>query len=1247
MDKPAAFNVLSWNCRGIRGNSPEFLAYLSLSTRNIDVICLQETLLYKDTKLEIPGYTCYCKNRPEAKTGGGLAIAVSNRIKHHSYRDEGNNPEAQSVVIELAFRLVVTNIYVKPYHAASQLTPLLNTNFSNLLSDHPNSITVGDFNSHNVNWGCRTSSTWGKKLEEILDSNNLRNLNTFYPTHLDGNGSSSNIDLVIAPEPFADSCNCTITNNYLGSDHAVILTSVNIEPAVTPHTQNRFNLSKVDWRRYGEVASYFILDCEVNTSAEDLANRMVAGLSDAAKLCIPVIRPSSRSRNKSVPWWNTNCTEAVNRKKQALLRFQNSGKQNAHLLMYKRECTRCRRVLRNSKLLHWREFVAELDHRRDSKVFWTKVAAINGHKRVFQNIIINDDKEGTITDDFTIANCFVKQFFNKRNGRERLTPNDDNYPLVLTPLPHACESLNMPFRYYELTTALNSCKTSATGQDNISYEMMKSLSEPATIHLLNMFNVIWSQGIWPSAWKTAIVKPILKPGKKPDKLVSYRPIALNSQVGKVYERLINNRLSWYLVVNNIIPTYQTGFQKGLGTQYNLLTLTTSIVRGFSQHKHTGAIFVDLTAAFDNVDHDILIHKLAVIGLKDNIFETIKSFLTNRKYRVSVNSVVSDEIVSALGVPQGSVLSPILFIILLFNLLSSVTGIEFSMYADDLVFWFADREVEVIERALNEELKHVCNFFESHGLTISISKTKAMLFSRTPRKKLPALTVGLKGVNVEVVDSCKFLGVILDQRLSYDKHVGECVGKFRNVKNLLRKVGSYGWGANQSSRMAIYNSLALPYLDYANVWAGSLTKCMSDKLSKAQTDCLKVACRCLPSTNNRNVMIVANQMPLDIRVGRNWAIFAINNVHRVGVKTIFFGDSHDRDTKLVSLANIYLAKLPDTVQHSAPERDPFWTLDLPKVDTTLARTLKGVESELIQRALSLEHMSKFSDADVRIYTDGSKRNGEVASAFYILNNSYCERRVFKAPHSVYTAELQALVDAAKWTLRRLRERAESTSDFKVAIFTDSLSAATALARIYNHADNFLIRLFHVINTNIVALSGEITVIWIKAHCGLGGNEIVDKIAKGITKPHKITTSAMPLTQSDIHCKIRGLAIREWEKLYLSEAAYDKIKLFIPHPRDVANRPTDSLLRTKQYNRIVTGTTVSYPYDNILKRKQICQCGSTIDSVHIFTCEILAADLQPLKQACREAKVIFSPANIVASENLLAILVNVLNDKGWEI
>ena len=344
---------------------------------------------------------------------------------------------------------------------------------------------------------------------------------------------------------------------------------------------------------------------------------------------------------------------------------------------------------------------------------------------------------------------------------------------------------------------------------------MKEAAPVIVYSLTSIINNSVVTGKVPKQWKQARVTPVHKGGDKTI-MNNYRPISALP----VIERVVHNQLTYHLESNALLPPQQSGFRHGFSTMSLLLNITTSWMRAIDDGCYVGAVFLDLRKAFDTVDHEILLSKLAEIGMKGSSLRWFRSYLTDRMQFVRFkNSLSATERITC-GVPQGSILGPLLFSIYVRDLPKQARFCETSQFADDTSIYTASTFIPEIEHRLNSDLVEVSSWLRKQRLHLNAIKCYVVLFgSRPALSQSPGLRVTLDGNDLLQIQKVKYLGVVFDSHLLWNDHVEGLRSKTSQIVKMLRRLHQF---VPPKAIQKLYSSLVLPVLDYCDVvWDGCL------------------------------------------------------------------------------------------------------------------------------------------------------------------------------------------------------------------------------------------------------------------------------------------------------------------------------------------------------------------------------------------------------------------------------------------
>ena len=360
----------------------------------------------------------------------------------------------------------------------------------------------------------------------------------------------------------------------------------------------------------------------------------------------------------------------------------------------------------------------------------------------------------------------------------------------------------------------------STGTDEIGPRLLKMAGPFIADSLTYICNLSIKTGAFPMKWKEAKVKPLHK-GGSPKDLNNFRPISILPVLSKLFEKHAFESLMNYLEKYKLLYNTQSGFRPNHSCETALIHMVEKWLKALDKGELVGVLLVDFRKAFDLVDHSILLSKMELYKLNQNSIKFFKSYLSNRQQSVFLNNTQSNHAAVKHGVPQGSILGPLLFLLFI-NDLPLHTHIMTDLYADDATLYEATKSKEQIERKLQSAICDLSVWCKQNGMLINTDKTKAMLIT-TPQKRCRIddnLQITLNGIQLSNVLNEKVLGVQIDNNLSWREHISKIVKKMSTNIWLLSKIKNY---LSINHRITYYRSYVQPHLDYANIVWGGTTK----------------------------------------------------------------------------------------------------------------------------------------------------------------------------------------------------------------------------------------------------------------------------------------------------------------------------------------------------------------------------------------------------------------------------------------
>ena len=394
-----------------------------------------------------------------------------------------------------------------------------------------------------------------------------------------------------------------------------------------------------------------------------------------------------------------------------------------------------------------------------------------------------------------------------------------------------------PTEHFEVLDTINNCiNNKACGPNSIPTTIMHLVKHVIANPLADIINLSFTTGIYIDKLKISKIVPIFK--EKGNKLIceNYRPISLLSNINKIFEKIMHKRLYHFLEIQGAIYKHQFGFRKYHSTTHALVDLTEDIRQAIDDNKFSCGVFIDLQKAFDTVDHDILLKKLEHYGIRGIANDWFKSYLKNRKQFVSILGFDSDLANVSFGVPQGSVLGPLLFLVYINDLHQAIKYCTTRHFADDTNLLIKNSSLKQLKKHLNLDLRKLCNWLKANKISLNCSKTELILF-RHPNKHINYdLKIKIGGKRLQQSKSVKYLGIHLDPHLNWSSHVDNLSAKLNRMAGMLSIIRHY---VPKNTLRNIYFAIFSSILTYgAQVWGQALNKQIT-RIQKIQNKAIRI------------------------------------------------------------------------------------------------------------------------------------------------------------------------------------------------------------------------------------------------------------------------------------------------------------------------------------------------------------------------------------------------------------------------
>jgi hypothetical protein len=820
-----------------------------LHAHNFDLLAISETWLYPDiltSEIDIPGYTVVRKDRKFVsyrKRGGGICVYVNNNWRFTDFPDFQTPEPIESLKITVARDFQAPLTIIVMYRP----TTILSREFKvidDILSAHnTDTFFLGDLNlefGHPVSPECRSfkSSLYRFGFEQLITD----------PTHHYTSHNvpkASIIDFVIS-NINPRSLNCGVLPCSLSPDHdltfAVIHRSKLRDPARVVKSRsldltNTELLSAIG--NLLSIAPWWILDiCPTVNELFRVFHFTVLHVLDSTA---PIKSVLVKSR---LPKWLTPDFKRLLHLRDNLKKHYNALRTPESWDLYRKArnlAIKLKKELKRAGVRAEVERVSRSVHK--SKAHWKIFNEISGRSK--QKIVIPSlVKHGRcITDQKMICEELCLEFSDQQNPWKREIHFGEYLPKHGRDFKDTLSYINLSAG--EVDSGLRGINANKPpGEDGISARFWKLFSRTLAPLILRIFNASLFHGTFPDCFKDCFVLPLYKGKGARTDTKAYRPISILSPLSKMMERLVHRRITLFLQRWNLLSPCQHGFRNSHSTDSATIKFTNDCFLAGDRRLMTGAVFLDYRSAFPSVPHSALSYKLLRYGIRGRIHKWLCSYLENRPMKVKIGDTCSEPVMVECGVPQGSVLGPLLFSLFINDLPKCVSRCKVILYADDVILYYAGSSKDDIQRVLQDDLNRIADWSNLNGLTISVVKTKSMLIYPSRAENPGTLEVSSNAEPIEAVNTFKYLGLWVDPQLKWNHH---CDTVFKRMNARLKLIQRHKHSVNRRYLKIYCDSLVLSVLNFLlPVW-GSIS---SSRLEQFDVLQLRMLNRMLSTQRSR-------------------------------------------------------------------------------------------------------------------------------------------------------------------------------------------------------------------------------------------------------------------------------------------------------------------------------------------------------------------------------------------------------------
>ena len=842
------FSIFHTNIGSLKKHKEELETILNMLDFKFDVIGITETKLAKDVKpnfdIQMKGYKCYHVDT-EADKGGSL-IYISKSL----------NPKPRPDLESLLYKSEVLE---------STFIEIINPKKKNVLVGciyrHP-SMDLDEFNNEFLAPFMEILDK-EKKKKYLLGDINIDLLkiddDTRSSTYFDTMSSNLFIPHIIHPTRITPTSKTLIDHIWSNSVNYQEGISGNLTVSLSDHlaqfliipeechrstlkeNQNQYTYDVKNFDRENFILD--MLDLQWHRDNYNDPNDALADLQDKIETTTNKYLHKRKMTKKEVelkqkPWVTTEIQKMIlerNKLHRLFLKVKESSLKDKFYTKYKSLRNQVVSISRLNKKEYYKNYF--LNNANNLRNTWRGIKTIinlDGKKSSPSSLLINKE---LITNPTEIANEF-NNYFSKIASKLQTSIHYQGQDFNKYLINRAENSFFIkPTDKSEIVDTINrNINNKAVGPNSIPNTILHMIKFIIAEPLADIINLSFETGIYIDKLKISRVVPIFK--EKGNNLLTenFRPISLLSNINKIFEKIMHNRLYDFLEDQGLLFKNQFGFRKKHSTTHALIDLTEDIRKAIDENKFVCGVFIDLQKAFDTVDHDILLKKLEHYGIRGIANKWFRSYLTNRKQYVSISGFNSDIANMDFGVPQGSVLGPLLFLIYINDLNHAIKYCKTRHFADDTNLLIKNESLKQLQKYLNLDLRQLCNWLKANKISLNCGKTELILF-RHPNKKINYdLKIKINGKKLLQSSAVKYLGIILDPHLNWSAHVNSLAAKLSRAAGMLAKVRHF---VNNNTLRNIYFGIFSSLLTYgAQVWAQFFNKHIF-RIQKIQNKAIRI------------------------------------------------------------------------------------------------------------------------------------------------------------------------------------------------------------------------------------------------------------------------------------------------------------------------------------------------------------------------------------------------------------------------
>ena len=856
--KTNSFSVLHTNICSLQYNGDNLQNLINNLEFKFDIIALSETWNpdYKEHAFQAPiinGYKPY-KGTTGSSLKGGCGMYISDDLKPLARPDlnvkiKNDNMEIETywteIIIDKQPNRLIGVVYRHPCKTNDEkCLEILSSTLTKIRRENKRALFAGDFNYDLLKH--ESNPNIADFLQLMLD-NSFQPCIT-EPTRIVNGNKPSLVDNIFS------NCieTCSSGNLYEKiSDHLPSFVIIdNVKNKFKPKSVKRRNMKNFDTDQFQSDLNNLNFQLENFYDAEMAFDFFHKKYLKIINKHAPFQTLTKKQMELELKPWITNGILISTRVKSKLFKLFKKTRKPEYYSQYKFYRNTINSLLRKSKKQYYKKYFAE--HSNNMKKTWSGINNLLHRQRKLKLSDIFLNVNGNLFTDQTIVVEKMNNYF--INVADKLAqkipkPNTQFQDYLKNPNEHSIYLTEIvPHEIDEIIHDLGSNKSGDLY--GITSNIVK-LGGPVLTQILTLlFNKSLDQGVFPRPLKNAKVVPIHK-GDSIFEMSNYRPISLLPIFSKILEKLMYSRTIDFVKKHNILYENQFGFQKGMSTEFAVNSLLNNIVKCLQSKKIGFSIFLDFAKAFDTVNHEILIKKLEYYGIRGIALKWFKSYLSDRMQCTAIGDFQSKLNYIKCGVPQGSILGPLLFLLYINDIIASSNVLKFTLFADDTSLFYSHENKSEAANVLNIELSKISEWLAANKLSLNVSKSKLLVFNNQRKKRKnntdvnvndvtvndeEEILISINGETLEEVEFAKYLGVLIDNKLNWSYQINAIILKLSKGTGLLAKIRHF---APSSTTRSLYFSFMNAYIDYNLLNWGMAAPTNLDPINKKIKKALRI------------------------------------------------------------------------------------------------------------------------------------------------------------------------------------------------------------------------------------------------------------------------------------------------------------------------------------------------------------------------------------------------------------------------